>query len=211
MPKTEPFEAYTDRYEEWFEDNEATYRSEIRALDRFVDSDAFGLEIGVGSGQFADPLGIDVGIDPALEMLSHARDRGIQVAQGVAERLPIRNDSFGVALMVTTICFVDDIDATLEEAARILEPDGRLVQGYIDRESEFGRYYQEIKDQNPFYKDATFVSTDELISTLETQGYTDIEIAQTVFDPPGEHETVDEPRSGYGDGSFVALSARPPT
>lgn len=211
MPKTEPFEAHTDRYEEWFEANEATYRSEIRALDRFVDSDAFGLEIGVGSGRFAAPLDIDVGIDPAPEMLTHARDRGIRVAQGAAEQLPIRTESFAVALMVTTICFVDDIDATLEEAARVLEPGGRLVQGYIDRESEFGQYYQEIKDENPFYKDATFVSTDELIATLENHGYTDLEIAQTVFEPPGEHEKVDEPRSGYGEGSFVALSARPPT
>lgn len=210
MAKSEPFETHTDRYEEWFEVNEATYRSEIKALERFVAPGATGLEIGVGSGRFAEPLEIDVGVDPAIEMLYRAHDRGIAVARGVAEQLPIVSDAFEVALIVTTICFVDDVQQTLEEAARVLEPDGRLVMGYIDRESEFGQYYLEIKDENPFYRDATFVATDDLIATLETLGYTDVEIVQTVFQPPGEHDDVEEPREGYGEGSFVALSARPP-
>ncbi|MFW5905252.1 MAG: class I SAM-dependent methyltransferase [archaeon] len=210
MAKSEPFETHTDRYEEWFEVNEATYRSEIEALERFVAPEAIGLEIGVGSGRFAAPLEIDVGVDPAIEMLYRARERGIAVARGVAEQLPITADSFEVALVVTTICFVDDVQQTLEEAARVLKPDGRLVMGYIDRESEFGQYYLEIKDENPFYRDATFVATDDLIASLESLGYTDVEIVQTVFQPPGEHDEVEEPREGYGEGSFVALSARPP-
>ncbi|MGM0398340.1 MAG: class I SAM-dependent methyltransferase [Halobacteriota archaeon] len=210
MGPTEAFETQTGRYEEWFEENEPTYRSEVRALDRFVDTDAFGLEIGIGTGRFAEPLGIDVGIDPALEMLAHAVQRERSVVQGVAEWLPFRDGVFDVALIVTTICFVDDIERTLEEAGRVLHSDGRLVMGYIDRESEYGRHYQAIKDENPFYRDATFVSTDELLADLDALGYGDVDIVQTVFGSPGEHDQVDEPRPGYGDGSFVALSARAP-
>ncbi|MFW6002886.1 MAG: class I SAM-dependent methyltransferase [Halanaeroarchaeum sp.] len=210
MGPTEAFETQTDRYEEWFEENEPTYRSEVRALDRFVSTEAFGLEIGIGTGRFAEPLDIDVGIDPAPEMLEHAVDRDRWVVQGVAEWLPFRDDVFDVALIVTTICFVDDIERTLEEAGRVLHEDGHLVMGYIDRESEYGRHYQAIKDENPFYRDATFVSTDELLDDLADLGYGDVDIVQTVFGSPGDHDTVDEPRPGYGDGSFVALSARAP-
>ncbi|WP_259516970.1 class I SAM-dependent methyltransferase [Halanaeroarchaeum sp. HSR-CO] len=210
MGPTEAFETQTGRYEEWFEENEPTYRSEVRALDRFVDTGAFGLEIGIGTGRFAEPLGIDVGIDPALEMLEHAVERERSVVQGVAEWLPFQDDVFDVALIVTTICFVDDIERTLEEAGRVLHADGRLVMGYIDRESEYGRHYQAIKDENPFYRDATFVSTDELLADLDALGYGDVDIVQTVFGSPGEHDEVDEPRPGYGEGSFVALSARAP-
>ena len=210
MPRTEPFEAHTDRYEAWFDENESTYRSEIRALERVVDLETFGVEIGVGTGQFAVPLGIDVGVDPALEMLREAVTKDIAVVRGVAEALPFRDDQFEVALIVTTICFVDDVTTTLEEAARVLEPGGRVALGYIDRDSTYGRHYQEIKDENPFYRNATFVSTEELLDELESVGYTDVETYQTVFSPPGEDAGIEEVRRGYGDGSFVALAATVP-
>lgn len=210
MALTDPFDAHTDRYEEWFERYEPVYRSELAALERFVDQESFGLEIGVGSGQFAGPLGIDVGVDPSDAMLRRADDRGISVVRGVAERLPFKGDRFDLALIVTAICFVEDIDATLSEAARVLDDGGRVVLGYIDRESEVGQIYQEQKAENPFYRDATFVSTDELLDALETLGYTDVAVAQTVFQPPGEISSVEPVRDGYGEGSFVALAATAP-
>ena len=211
MTPTEAFETHTDRYEEWFDHHEPTYKSEVKALDEFVNTSAFGLEVGVGTARFAAPFDIDVGIDPAVEMLRHAVDRGVMAVRGVAEDLPFRADVFDVVLTVTTICFVDDIRRTLEETARVLANGGRAVFGYIDRESEFGRHYLDIKDQNPFYQDATFVSTDGLLDVLKDLGYDDIETVQTVFGSPGKHDDIDEPRPGYGEGSFVALSARAPT
>ncbi|MFB6082348.1 MAG: class I SAM-dependent methyltransferase [Halanaeroarchaeum sp.] len=210
MPLTDPFDRYTERYEEWFERYEPVYRSELAALERAVDGDAFGLEIGVGSGRFAAPLGIDVGVDPSPAMLERARRRGVEVVRGVAERLPIGSAAVEVALLVTTICFVTDIGATLEEAGRVLSPDGRLVMGYIDRESDLGEIYQAMQDENPFYRDATFVSTDELLAELEARGFEDVDVLQTVFHPPGETESVEPVRPGYGEGSFVVLAADPP-
>ena len=211
MDDADAFETRTEQYEAWFEANEPTYRSELRALEQYVSSEDRALEIGVGSGRFAAPLGIDEGVDPAISMLRRARDRGISVTRGIAERLPYRSDVFEVGLIVTTICFVDDIDTTLREARRVLKTDGRLVLGYIDRESEYGQHYLDIKNQNPFYRDATFVSTDELLDHLDDLGYGNVDIVQTVFGSPGEHDSVDESRSGYGEGSFVVLSARAST
>ncbi|MFW5937787.1 MAG: class I SAM-dependent methyltransferase, partial [Halanaeroarchaeum sp.] len=132
MPTTAPFDEHADEYEAWFAAHETAYDAELAALDRFVPAVGDGLEIGVGSGRFAAPLGIEVGVDPSIPMLEHARERGVDVFRGVAEWLPFREGTFDTALLVTTICFVDDVPRTLAEAARVLRPDGSLVIGYID-------------------------------------------------------------------------------
>lgn len=207
MPKTAPFEEHTDRYDVWFEEHDAAYQSELAALRRLLPSAGTGIEIGVGTARFAAPLGIDVGIDPSSEMIELARERGVEVVEGIAEFLPFHDGSFDTALIVTTICFVDDIQQTVSEAARILDADGTLVMGYIDKDSPVGQMYEEKKEANPFYREATFVSTDELLEELEAAGFTDFEFVQTVFQWPGE---IDEPESvetGYGDGSFVGIRA----
>jgi ubiquinone/menaquinone biosynthesis C-methylase UbiE len=208
MPKTAPFEEYTDRYEQWFEDNEPAYRSELNALRRLLDAPGRGVEIGVGSGRFAAPLGIQVGVDPAEHMLERARDRGIDVLRGVAESLPFGDGTFDTALIVTTICFVDDVPQTLAEAARILSPSGALVIGYVDKHSPVGRRYQTEQSQNPFYRDAVFVSTETLVEALEDAGFTEFEFVQTIYHWPGELEEPESTRAGHEDGSFVGIKAK---
>lgn len=207
MPKAEPFEEHADRYEGWFETHEDAYRSELAALERLVPTTGRGIEIGVGSARFAAPLGIGVGIDPAEAMLERARERGVDVVRGRAESLPFRDGSFDTALIVTAICFVDDIPRTLAEAERILAPSGRLVIGYIDRDSPVGRIYQEKKETNPFYREATFVSTDELVEALEAAGFTDFEFVQTIYRWLDEIDGPEPVEEGYGDGSFVGIKA----
>ncbi|WP_433629414.1 class I SAM-dependent methyltransferase [Halomicrococcus sp. NG-SE-24] len=207
MPKVEPFEKHTERYEQWFDEYEHAYESELAALRRLLSSSDYGVEIGVGSGRFAAPLGMAVGVDPSERMLARARDRGIDVVEGVAEALPLKDDAFDVALIVTTICFVDDIPATLSEVDRILGPDGTLVIGYIDKNSPLGQLYQELQDENPFYRDAVFVSTDELVADLEAAGFTDFEFVQTIYHELDEIDEREPIHSGYGNGSFVGIRA----
>ena len=207
MPKSGPFERHTDRYEAWFDAHDAVYESELAALERLLPEPGFGVEIGVGSARFAAPLGIRVGCDPAVAMLARARARGVDVVRGVAEALPFRDATFDTALVVTTICFVDDVAATLAEARRVLADDGALVIGYVDEESPVGRRYLETQAENPFYREATFVSTDELVEALETSGFTEFEFAQTVFRWIDEIDDPEPVEAGYGDGSFVAVRA----
>lgn len=135
MPRDALFEANHQRYEAWFDKHEAAYLSELLSLRPFVPWEGRGIEIGVGSGCFAGPLGVQVDVDPSATMLAYAAKRGIEVVEGVAENLPFANDSFDYAMVVTTICFVDSPEEMLAEARRALRPDGCLVIGFIDRES----------------------------------------------------------------------------
>jgi SAM-dependent methyltransferase len=223
MALTDPFDEHAERYEGWFEAHEEAYRSELDALQRFVPDDSEegddsaggdsddhdAVEIGVGTGQFAAPLGVGVGVDPSERMLRRAGERGVETLCGVAEALPFGSATFDTALVVTTICFVDDVGRALREARRVLRPDGQLVVGFIDEDSPVGRQYRAGKDDNPFYRDATFVSAGELVRELEVAGFGEFEFVQTVFDMPGELTEPNSVRDGYGEGVFVVVRARP--
>ena len=57
MAKIEPFEKFTRQYEDWFEEHSYVYESELKAVRMLLPEYQNGVEIGVGSGRFAVPLG----------------------------------------------------------------------------------------------------------------------------------------------------------
>ncbi len=82
MPKTIPFEKYAEQYDDWFSENQWVYEAEIRAVKSMIPASGRGVEIGVGTGRFAEPLGIKIGVDPSKRMGEIARKRGIRVLNG---------------------------------------------------------------------------------------------------------------------------------
>ncbi len=64
MSKVNCFEKNLDQYEKWFEQNRFAYELELEAIKMFIPREEVGLEVGEGTGRFADPLGIKVGVDP---------------------------------------------------------------------------------------------------------------------------------------------------
>ena len=171
MPKSEIFEKLYSDYDRWFDEHDAIYRCELEALRQLLPPFTKGLEVGVGTGRFAAPLGIQVGVEPSPKMAAIARKRGIEVVPGVAEALPFRDKSFDLVLMVTTICFVDDIDKSFQEAKRVLTDDGHLVIAFVDRDSPLGRFYEAHKDESRFYKEATFYSKKDIFTLLKRHGF----------------------------------------
>ncbi len=207
MPKITPFESHPNRYEEWFVRNAAAYQSELEAVKEVLPPSGDGIEIGVGTGRFAVPLGVRIGIEPSPAMGKIAASRGIEVLRGIAERLPIADASFDFALMVTTICFVDDVEASFREAARILKPQGVIIVGFVDKNSPLGRKYQQRKDESLFYREATFYSVEEVVAALRKAGFGEFAFTQTLFKEPEEIAQPESVHSGYGKGAFVVIRA----
>jgi SAM-dependent methyltransferase len=203
----ESFEQYPSEYDVWFERNPAAYKAELRAIRAALPASGSGLEIGVGTGRFAAPLGIRAGIDPSPAMAAIARARGIEVTIGKAELLPFAAEEFDYALMVTTICFVDDLGAAFREAARVLKPCGSLIVGFIDRDSPLGRQYVARKDRDPFYRHARFYSAEEVSCQLQQSGFGRPVASQTIFCSPDSMSNEQPVKSGHGEGSFVVLKA----
>ncbi|MGC9363531.1 MAG: class I SAM-dependent methyltransferase [Fidelibacterota bacterium] len=207
MPKIRPFEEHTTQYESWFKRHELTYQSELAAEQEMIPDSGKGIEIGIGSGRFAAPFNIRYGIEPSYRMIRLAARRGVCVARGVAEYLPIRDGQFDFALMVTTICFLDDVGQALREAYRILKPGGSIIIGFVDKNSRLGKLYEKNRLNNVFYRDATFFSVEEVIDHLKQAGFGDFEMKQTVFQPLDRVVAVNPVEQGYGKGSFVVIRA----
>jgi SAM-dependent methyltransferase len=205
MPGVNAFDKNVDGYEQWFVDNPLAYVSELRALRELLPTSGSGIEIGVGTGRFAAPLGIRNGIEPSRSMAEVARKRGIEVVHGVAEHMPFADGEFEYALMVTTVCFLDDMDMAFHEVRRILKPGGSFVIGFVDRESPLGMAYQDRKDKSAFYRNARFYAVDEVISQLLKSGFCELELRQTLFRPLAELSEVEPVKEGHGEGSFVVV------
>ena len=208
MPKISPFQRYTAPYENWFTEHRWVYEAELRAVKALMPESGRGLEVGVGTGRFADPLGIKTGLEPSVRMRKIARHRGIKVLAGVAENLPFGDDKFGLVLMVTTVCFLDDIHKAFIEAHRVLANGGFFIAGIVDRNSLIGQKYLKHQDESVFYKLATFFSVDEVVKIMCQSGFTDFRFRQTIFRSLSETKDKEPVKLGYGEGSFVAIRGR---
>jgi len=208
MFKEEPFEKYSNKYDQWFTENMHVYKSEINAIKYLLPKFRNAIEIGVGSGRFAEPLGIKKGLEPSKKMAKIAGSRGISVTEGIAEDIPFSDSSFDMVMTVTALCFFDDIEKAFSEVYRVLEPGGYFVNGFVDKNSKLGRIYQKIKYKNVFYRDANFYSVEEVKEYLRKTGFTDFSFSQTIFEDIDSMKEIEKARKGYGLGSFVVVSSR---
>jgi ubiquinone/menaquinone biosynthesis C-methylase UbiE/DNA-binding HxlR family transcriptional regulator len=110
------------------------------AILRAVGSRRFGslLDLGTGTGRILELLARlydrAVGIDASPQMLAVARanlDRAgvanAQVRLGDIYHLPFARDSFDLITIHQVLHYLDDPEAALSEAARVLRPGGRLL------------------------------------------------------------------------------------
>lgn len=202
MPKTRPFDRYSSEYDKWFDEHSAIYEAELAVIREFMHSySGNGLEVGIGTGRFAIPLGITTGIEPSVAMAAVAARSGISVFSAVAEQLPFEDDQFDLVLMVTVICFLDDVLQAFSEAYRVLKPGGSVLVGFIDKESVLGRQYMEKREKSLFYQEAVFYSAKEVMSFLRQVGFSSVVSKQTLLPVPPEDVILD----GYGQGAFVVM------
>jgi SAM-dependent methyltransferase len=205
MPNFEPFEGHAESYDAWFDSHRHAWHSELDAVRALLPRSGSGLEIGVGTGRFAAPLGIRHGVEPSAAMRSLALERGVDAVDGVAEALPFSEGLFDFAVMVTTICFLEDVAAAFREAHRVLRPGGHLLVGFIDRASPLGRQYQWQKADSLFYRVARFHTVPEVIGLVEEAGFGGIVCRQTLFGDPAAMAVADPVLEGHGDGAFVVI------
>ena len=206
MAKINAFENYYKEYDNWFDLHQDLYSLELKVISQFIPENKNGVEIGVGTGRFAVPLKIQIGVEPSQKMAEQAKKQGIEIYSGTAESLPFLDNTFDLALMVTTVCFVDDVLKSFREVNRVLKTGGIFVIGFVDKESSLGKKYQIKKGESKFYKDAVFYTTDEILAFLNETNFCNFNIKQALFTDNGviNKTKIEE---GYGQGSFIAIQA----
>lgn len=199
------FNNKADDYELWFNENDKIFESEVNAIKAVLPFGKDVIEIGVGTGIFAQKLGIRIGVEPSPQMSLKAKDKGIQIINAVAENLPIPNQTFDVALMVTVDCFLESIETAFKEVKRILRDEGVFVIAFIDKATPLGKKYEKNKGSSKYYSSAHFHTAREIEDYLNKSGFKIIQAKQTVF---LLENTVQSVIDGLGEGVFAVIMAK---
>ncbi len=200
------FDRYYKKYDAWYNRNKFAYLSELGALKKALPEFGKGLEIGVGTGRFAKPLGITLGIDSSKRMIDIAAERGVTVRYGFGEDLPFLEDTFDYVAIIISLCFVSDPFKVLQESRRVLKKKGQIVLGIVDKDSFLGKFYQRKKSL--FYKKANFFNIKDINELFKAVGFDKIAYHQTLFNYPDKLNSIEKPRKGFGKGGFVVVSAQ---
>lgn len=207
MSEKNPYDEHTARYDSWYDNHPAEYASELEAVCAFVPATSFGVEIGVGTARFAARLGVKVGIDPSLSMLSYAVKRDVRCIAAIAEALPFKDGSFDYALMVTALCVVNDAAKSIVEAHRVIKRGGCFVAGFLDISSRSGSEYAKRYETSPFSQGVHFRSALEVEELCKKAGFNNLSFVQTLFSPLENLTEPENHKSGYGEGLFVVVNA----
>lgn len=209
MRNKEVFDSHVEDYEDWYENYPEVYKSELTALREQLmklPENIRGIEVGVGTGRFAQPLGIKEGVEPSEEMSDKAEKRGIEIINGVAEYLPYGDLQFDFVLFVT-ICHLDNVKLAIKEAFRVLKHKGSIIIGFLDKDQSIAKHYIEKRQHSTFFRNATFYPVHHVEKMLVEAGFHNLEYNQTLF---GELDTIKDvqwPKPGHGAGSFVVVKA----
>lgn len=205
------YDSFAPEYDTWFEgEGKLIFESELKALEEALpDLPKPWLEVGIGSGRFALALGVETGIDPSMSMGEIARSRGLQVLQAKGEKLPFNDGSFGSVFLIFTLCFAESTQDVLQEAYRVLKPEGKIVVGEALLDSPLGRHYQQEAERgHRVYKYSNFCRYGGLTELLEKTGFTVEKVISTLFQEPEKLQDVEFPREGYSaDAGFTVILA----
>ena len=112
----------------------------FRALLRSIEARMVGerewprpiLDLGCGDGHFAQAAftqPLDAGIDPSVQAIAEAARRGMHrdLKVGDSNAMPFPDGAFATVLSNSVLEHIPDIDATLRETHRVLQPGGLFV------------------------------------------------------------------------------------
>jgi SAM-dependent methyltransferase len=195
----EAFDLSAPKYDVWYETPKGrqVLKTELKALDGLIPGTGVGVEIGAGTGIFAESLTSNartiVCIDPSIGMLRRASEKGLYAILAPGERPPLRNRCLGFAYLVTVLEFVEEPSAVLEGTKGALRDGSPVIVLTINRESPWGALYERLRDEgNPIFSVARLYGFEEARAFIEAAGLAVDEAFGTLISGP------DEPDAGDG-------------
>ena len=133
------------------------------------------LDLGCGEGRLArdlERLGHRVSaVDASATLVAAAReaDPELEVAVADAAALPFAAETFDLVVAFMSLQDVDDLEGAVGEAARVLEPGGRLCLAVVHPLSSAGRF-DGLEAGSPFVIDGSYLATSYYADNLVRGG-----------------------------------------
>jgi ubiquinone/menaquinone biosynthesis C-methylase UbiE len=137
-------QSYYDDFAGWYErERHLPYHRmlddlEVGLVERYA-AGRDALEVGCGTGLILDRVSRftrrATGVDLSGGMLAKAAARGLWVAQGSATELPVATASVDVAYSFKVLAHVREIQAAMQEMARVVRPGGYVLAEFYNARS----------------------------------------------------------------------------
>jgi len=206
--KVEAFNLVAASYDDWYNHPQGSqvFDAERKAVHHMIPATGLGLEIGAGTGIFAESLTSDertvICLDPSTEMIGKARSRGLPCILGYGDLLPIRVDTLDFSYMVTVLEFITEPEKVFKEIRETAKDNAVLSVLFINSDSSWGELYREIGSKgDPVFRHAKIYTLEEAYRLLNAAGYRVTSVLGTLNSDPMS-QMVDEalvepgPRSG---------------
>ncbi len=216
------FDSEAETYDQWYE----------TPLGKFIDSietreiiyllhptkGMSVLDVGCGTGNYSIKLArlgcVVTGVDISERMLNIAQKKARDSKQAITfircngDSLPFADEQFDAVLSVAALEFFENQTRGLDEFFRVVRKGGKIVAGFINRDSLWGQLYQsDYFQQNTVFKYATLLDIERIKSMHSNELVT---IRQCVFIPPDVEENaisldLEETLSGINKPGFLSV------
>jgi ubiquinone/menaquinone biosynthesis C-methylase UbiE len=172
------FDRAASGYDEWYSQPKGrqVFEAESRAVESMIPHEGIGLEIGAGTGVFAEEftaMGRTViCLDLSQGMLTKAKKSGLHTVLGSATGLPLRSGCLDFAYLITVIEFLKDPTAVFKETKKALKPGAPIVTLFINRYSSWGKLYLKmVKNKDPVFSQAQIYNEEAVEKMLIGEGF----------------------------------------
>ena len=193
------FDIVSSNYDDWYlhPRGKQVFDAECKLLNLLIPSEGIGLEIGSGTGIFAEKftnsLRQIICLDISKGMLAESIKRGLYIIRGSANNIPIKNNLIDFSYMVTVIEFLNNPLKMFREVKTVIKHDASLTILFINRESPWGELYLKLgKENNPVYSKAHIYDYQEILVKIIEGGFKPINAIGTLTTKPEEFEPGDD-------------------
>lgn len=185
------FDRAASGYDEWYSQPKGrqVFEAESRAVESMIPCEGVGLEIGAGTGVFAEefttPARTVICLDLSKGMLIKGKERGLHTVLGSGAVLPIRSGCLDFAYLITVIEFLRDPTVVYKETKKVLKSEAPVVTLFINRDSGWGALYLKMAENNdPVFSRAHIYDEKNVVKILEGAGLQVAgEVGTLIFEP----------------------------
>jgi SAM-dependent methyltransferase len=102
-------------------------RTRLALIEKFLNEPRRVLDVGSGSNYLATTIPALVAVDVEPQKVRFLSRLGIRAYVANAEKLPFPNESFDQVIMSQVLPYVDNVDAAVKEAKRVLVQGGTVI------------------------------------------------------------------------------------